>query len=148
MTFTFNILVVGIMVSIIFYEITQISPGGIIVPGLLAMYINQPQRIIYTIIVAIVTYFIVKFISRYVIVFGKRRFVLMIIISIVINLILELIITGISINLLSISIIGYTIAGLIANEVSKQGLNKTIPALVIVMCIIELIVLISNAIGA
>lgn len=148
MTFTFNILVLGIMVSIIFYEITQISPGGIIVPGLLAMYINQPQRIIYTIIVAIVTYFIVKFISRYVIVFGKRRFVLMIIISIVINLILELIITGISINLLSISIIGYTIAGLIANEVSKQGLKKTIPALVIVMCIIELIVLISNAIGA
>ena len=148
MTFTFNILVLGIMVSIIFYEITQISPGGIIVPGLLAMYINQPQRIIYTIIVAIVTYFIVKFISRYVIVFGKRRFVLMIVISIVINLILELIITGISINLLSISIIGYTIAGLIANEVSKQGLKKTIPALVIVMCIIELIVLISNAIGA
>ena len=148
MTFTFNILVLGIMVSIIFYEITQISPGGIIVPGLLAMYINQPQRIIYTIIVAIVTYFIVKFISRYVIVFGKRRFVLMIIISIVINLILELIITGISINLLSISIIGYTIAGLIANEVSKQGLKKTIPALVIFMCIIELIVLISNAIGA
>lgn len=148
MTFTFNILVLGIMVSIIFYEITQISPGGIIVPGLLAMYINQPQRIIYTIIVAIVTYFIVKFISRYVIVFGKRRFVLMIVISIAINLILELIITGISINLLSISIIGYTIAGLIANEVSKQGLKKTIPALVIVMCIIELIVLISNAIGA
>ena len=141
MTLTFNVLVLGILVSIIFYEITHISPGGIIVPGLLTMYINEPQRIIYTIIVAIITYFIVKLISRYLIVFGKRRFALMIIISIVINLILELIITG-------ISIIGYTIAGLIANEVAKQGIKKTIPSLVIVMCIIELIVLISNVIGA
>ena len=148
MTLTFNVLVLGILVSIIFYEITHISPGGIIVPGLLTMYINEPQRIIYTIIVAIITYFIVKLISRYLIVFGKRRFALMIIISIVINLILELIISGISINLLSISIIGYTIAGLIANEVAKQGIKRTIPSLIIVMCIIELIVLISNAIGA
>lgn len=148
MTFTFNVLVLGILVSIIFYEITHISPGGIIVPGLLTMYINQPQRIVYTIIVAIITYFIVKLISRYVIVFGKRRFVLMIIISIVINIILELIISGISLNLISISIIGYTIGGIIANDISKQGLKRTIPSLVIVMCIIELIVLISNAIGA
>lgn len=148
MTFTFNVLVLGILVSIIFYEITHISPGGIIVPGLLTMYINQPQRIVYTIIVAIITYFIVKLISRYVIVFGKRRFVLMIIISIVINIILELIISGISLHLISISIIGYTIGGIIANDISKQGLKRTIPSLVIVMCIIELIVLISNAIGA
>lgn len=148
MTFTFNVLVLGILVSIIFYEITHISPGGIIVPGLLTMYINQPQRIVYTIIVAIITYFIVKLISRYVIVFGKRRFVLMIIISIVINIILEIIISGISLNLISISIIGYTIGGIIANDISKQGLKRTIPSLVIVMCIIELIVLISNAIGA
>lgn len=148
MTFTFNVLVLGILVSIIFYEITHISPGGIIVPGLLTMYINQPQRIVYTIIVAIITYFIVKLISRYVIVFGKRRFVLMIIISIVINIILELLISGISLHLISISIIGYTIGGIIANDISKQGLKRTIPSLVIVMCIIELIVLISNAIGA
>ena len=148
MTFTFNVLVLGILVSIIFYEITHISPGGIIVPGLLTIYINQPQRIVYTILVAIITYFIVKLISRYVIVFGKRRFVLMIIISIVINIILELIISGISLHLISISIIGYTIGGIIANDISKQGLKRTIPSLVIVMCIIELIVLISNAIGA
>ena len=147
MTISFNTLILGIMVAIIFYEITNISPGGIIVPGLLAMYISQPQRIVYTIIVAIVTYLIVKLISKYFIVFGKRRFVLMIIISIIINFILELIITGLSINLLSVSIVGYTIAGILANEISKQGIKKTIPSLVIVMCIIELIVLIANSIG-
>ena len=45
MTIDFNVLVLGILISIIFYEITHISPGGIIVPGLLAMYINQPQAV-------------------------------------------------------------------------------------------------------
>ena len=148
MTIDFNVLVLGILISIIFYEITHISPGGIIVPGLLAMYINQPQRIVYTIIVAVITYYIVKFISRYLIIFGKRRFALMIIISILLNIVLELIINGLSIHLLSISLIGYTIAGLIANDISKQGVAKTIPSLVVVMCIVEFVVFIGNIIGA
>lgn len=148
MTISFNVIILGVLVSIIFYEITHISPGGIIVPGLMAMYINQPARMIYTVVVAIITYFIVKLMSKYFIIFGKRRFALMVIISIVLNLILELIISAASINLISVSLIGYTIAGLIANEISKQGIKRTIPSLVIVMMIIELIVLVSNTIGA
>ena len=112
------------------------------------MYINQPQRIVYTVIVAVITYYIVKFISRYLIIFGKRRFALMIIISILLNIVLELIINGLSIHLLSISLIGYTIAGLIANDISKQGIVKTIPSLIVVMCIIEFVVFIANIIGA
>ncbi len=148
MTIDVNVVVLGVLISIIFYEITHISPGGIIVPGLLVMYINQPQRIVYTIIVAIITYYIVKFISKYLIIFGKRRFALMIIISILLNIILELIIHGISINLISISIIGYTIAGLIANDIYKQGIERTIPSLIVVMLIIEFVVFIGNIIGA
>jgi len=148
MVIDLNIVILGILISIIFYEITNISPGGIIVPGLLALYIKQPERIVYTVAIAIITYFIVKLLSKYIIIFGKRKFVLMIIISIFLNIILELIISTASINLVSINIIGYTIAGLIANDISKQGIKKTIPSLAIVTLIIELIVLITNQIGA
>ena len=45
---SYSILIIGILVSIIFYELTDISPGGIIVPGLLVMYFNSVERIIYT----------------------------------------------------------------------------------------------------
>ena len=55
-----NILILGIIISIIYYEITDISPGGIIVPGLLVMYITQPERILYTLVVALITYFQLK----------------------------------------------------------------------------------------
>lgn len=142
-----NILILGIIISIMYYEITDISPGGIIVPGLLVMYITQPERILYTLVVALITYFLVKLLSKYIVIFGKRRFVLLIIISIFVNFILHLILVGSSVSLLNISIIGYTIAGLIANDFFKQGIKKTIPSLIIVVGIIELIVIICNQIG-
>ena len=35
-----DIIIFGIILSIIFYEITEISPGGLIVPAYIAFYIN------------------------------------------------------------------------------------------------------------
>ena len=145
---SFTILIIGILISIIFYELTDISPGGIIVPGILVMYFDSIERIIYTIIIAFITFLIVKLLSKYLLVFGKRRFVLMIIVSITLNIILELIMGALSVNLLSISIVGYTIAGLIANDFYKQGVKKTLPALTICVCLLELIVIIGYQLGA
>jgi poly-gamma-glutamate biosynthesis protein PgsC/CapC len=143
----YTILVIGILISIIFYELTDISPGGIIVPGLLVTYINSIERVIFTVIIALLTYLIVKFLSKYVLVFGKRRFALMIIISIFLSIIFELITHALSGYLLSVSIVGYTIAGLIANDFYKQGVKKTLPALAICVCLLELIVIIGYQLG-
>jgi len=134
-----NIIIIGLLISIIFYEITDISPGGIIVPGLLVLYFNQVDRMIYTVVIAIISYLVVKWASRYFIIFGRRRFVLLIVISLVINFVLQLLLKSFSISMLNVSIIGYTIAGLIANDFYKQGVKKTLPALVIVVGIVELI---------
>ena len=148
MTMGLNIVLLCVIISIIFYEITDISPGGIIVPGLMVLYIQEPERMVYTVIVAVITYYVVKLISKYLIIFGKRRFVLMIIVSIILNFIVQLITNTLSANLLSISIVGYTIAGLIANDFYKQGIKKTLPALTICVCLLELIVIISYQLGA
>lgn len=145
---SYSILIIGILISIIFYELTDISPGGIIVPGIMVMYFNSIERIIYTLIIAVATYLLVKLLSKYILVFGKRRFVLMIVISIFLNIIVSLIMNRLSADLLSISIIGYTIAGLIANDFYKQGIKKTLPAFVICLGIIELIVIIGYQLGA
>ena len=141
---TVNLVIIGVLLSIIFYEITDITPGGIIVPGLLALYYKQIDRVIYTIVIALIAYFIVKLLSRYFVIFGKRRFVLMIIISLFLNIILDLILHSFSLNLLNLSIIGYTITGIIANDIYKQGINRTIPALVIVTGLTILIGLLCN----
>ena len=103
----YSILIIGILISIIFYELTDISPGGIIVPGIMVMYFNSIERIVYTLIIAFITYLIVKLLSKHILVFGKRRFVMMIVISIILNILVSLIMNALSVNLLSISIIGY-----------------------------------------
>ncbi len=143
-----NIIILGIIVSIIFYEITDISPGGIVVPGLMVMYVNQFDKMIYTVIVAIITYLLVKFISRYLVIFGKRRFVILILVSILINFLLQLLLHSFSINLLNMSIIGYSIAGIIANDMYKQGIKRTLPSLAIVIVVLELIILVYQQLGA
>lgn len=145
---SYTILIIGVLVSIIFYELTDISPGGIIVPGLLVMYSHSIERIIYTIIIALITFLIVKLLSKRLLIFGKRRFVLMIVISIMLSIILELITNALSVNLLSVSIVGYTVAGLIANDFYKQGVKKTLPALAICVGLLELIVIIGYQLGA
>lgn len=142
-----SIIIIGVIVSIIFYELTNISPGGIIIPGLMVLYINQVDRIIYTVIVAVITCLIVKFISRYLIIFGKRRFALMIIIGVLLNFLLELLLHSFSINLLSISIIGYTVTGIIANEMYKQGYKRTISSLAIVVGFLELLLILMKNLG-
>jgi len=147
MTMGLNIVLLGVIVSIIFFEITDISPGGIIVPGLMVLYIQEPERMVYTVIVAVITYYVVKLLSKYLIIFGKRRFVVMIFVSILINFLLDMLLKMTSFNMINISIIGYTIAGLIANDFHKQGLNRTIPALFICISIIELISIILLQIG-
>lgn len=147
MTLGLNVVLLGVIISIIFYEITDISPGGIIVPGLLVLYIKQPERIIYTIIIGILTYFIVKFISKYLIIFGKRRFVVMIFVSVVLNVLIGYALSWTSISLLNISIIGFTISGLIANDIYKQGLRRTVPSIAIVVCIIQLILIVVRQVG-
>ena len=142
-----NVLILGVIISIIYYEITNISPGGIIVPGLLVLYISHPERIVYTLIISVITYFLVKLLSRYLLIYGRRRFALMIAVSVLLNLILQFIMMGFSLNLFNISLIGYTVSGLIANDIYKQGIKKTIPSLAIVTCIVELLVILADRIG-
>ncbi|HHU24322.1 MAG: poly-gamma-glutamate biosynthesis protein PgsC [Bacilli bacterium] len=137
-----NIIIIGLLISIIYFEITEISPGGIIVPGLMVLYVNQIDRMIYTVIIALFSYLVVKWASRYFIIFGRRRFVLLIVVSLALNFILQLLLKSFSISMLNISIIGYTLAGLIANDFYKQGIKKTLPSLVIVVGIIELIAIV------
>lgn len=140
---TSEVLIIALIVSIIFFELTNLTPGGIIVPGLMVLYITSPLRIVYTLAIAIVSFFIVKWMSKRFIIFGKRRFVLLIIISFLLNLIINLIF-GIAIwdfSSSAIYLVGYSVAGIIANNMYKQGVIKTTLSLGIVIGITELIIL-------
>jgi len=39
-------LLIGLIVGLLFYELFEISPGGVISPGYFALFVNQPVRLI------------------------------------------------------------------------------------------------------
>ena len=146
---TSEILIIAFIISIIFFELTDLTPGGLLVPGLFVLYINSPLRLVYTLAIAILSFFIVNLLSKKLIIFGKRRFALFIIISIILNIVINLIL-GITILDFSsnvLNLVGYSVAGIIANNMFKQGIVKTTLSLGIVVGITELIVILLVNLG-
>jgi gamma-polyglutamate biosynthesis protein CapC len=134
-------LMIGLFIALIFYELTDISPGGMIVPGMIAYYFYDPRRIVLTILIAIVASTLVKALANHLIIFGKRKFVMHIIVAALIAVLLSLSVQWFSLTWFDIPIIGTVIAGILAHEVTRQGIIKTISALCIVVLITIMLVL-------
>ena len=132
---------IGIMVSFAFYEIVGFSPGGIVVPGYVALFLDQPIRILVTLLVALLTYFAVKILSNYIILYGRRRFLAMVLVSFLLKWLIEEMIIKMPIPGVELRSIGYIIPGLIANEMRRQGIFPTIYSLAIVSIFVRLILL-------
>jgi poly-gamma-glutamate biosynthesis protein PgsC/CapC len=132
---------IGIVISFAFYEIIGLSPGGIVVPGYIALFLNQPLRILITLVIAFLTYFIVILLSNYIILYGRRRFFTMIILGLLLKWLIEEIIIEIPLAEIELRSIGYIIPGLIANEMRRQGIFPTLYSLAIVSVLVRLILL-------
>ena len=132
---------IGVMVSFAFYEMVGFSPGGIVVPGYVALFLDQPIRILVTLLVALLTYFAVKILSNYIILYGRRRFLSMVLASFLLKWLIEEMIIKMPISGIELRSIGYIIPGLIANEMRRQGIFPTIYSLAIVSIIVRLILL-------
>lgn len=139
-----EVIILGIILSIIFYEITEISPGGLIVPAYIAFYLDNSQRVVITILAGILTFLIVKFISNHAIVYGRRKFALYIMISFIIRVVLKYfniyIVNEYELFILGGSIIGVIIPGIIAQEIDRHGMIRTISSLLILSIFIKSII--------
>ena len=122
----------AIFIGFIFFEISGLTAGGIIAPGYLALYLDEPLRILVTLLISTLTYGVVLLLSRFTILFGRRRFLLMILIGFLLRAAFD----GLQVYLpetgFDLQAIGYIVPGLIANEFYRQGIGKTIMAIVIV----------------
>jgi poly-gamma-glutamate biosynthesis protein PgsC/CapC len=134
----FQAIGIGIAIGFLFYELVGLSPGGIVAPGYIALFINQPWRIIITVAIAILTYYIVLFLSNYMILYGKRRFLSMILISFFVKWLVEGVLLQLPVISIEVQSIGYIIPGLLANEMQRQGILPTILATAIVAILVRL----------
>ena len=126
----------GVLVSLIFTELLGASAGGIVVPGYIALYLDRPVQIITTLLVAFATWMLIRLISSFTILYGKRRMAL----SILVGFILGWIVSGMKMNVMSFNVdsVGYIIPGLIANWLERQGLVKTISTMIIAAVLVRI----------
>jgi poly-gamma-glutamate biosynthesis protein PgsC/CapC len=133
---------IGLVVSLTFSEMLGLTAGGMVVPGYVALYMDRPIIIILTLLVSYLTYFIVHSLSAVMIIYGRRRTVLMILVGFAMGALLRSFGTlPLPMTTIDLSIIGYIIPGLIAIWIDRQGLLESFSALIIASVIVRIILI-------
>lgn len=132
---------IGILLSFIYTELTGLYAGGIIVPGYLAFFWQQPFRIAATVITALITFFVIKILSNYIIMYSRRRFTACVIIGYLIGWFYRTLFLEYLPLTEDIRVIGYIIPGLLANDMLRQGILLTLSSLTIVSVVVRLLML-------
>ncbi len=76
-----EIVILGVLLSILFYEFTGYSPAGMIVAGYMVLSLQTPMRIVYTLLIVLLTVALARLLSRFMILYGRRLFAVMILLS-------------------------------------------------------------------
>lgn len=137
-------LVVGVVVSILFYERVQLTTGGAIVPAYLSMFLPAPISIVTTLAVAYLTYYVVSvLIAKKWILYGRRKFEVEILVGLAFVSVTT-VIAGYLSNwdplLLGLGGVGMLIPGVLAHDMFRQGPRKTLLAVSATTAIVALIV--------
>jgi poly-gamma-glutamate biosynthesis protein PgsC/CapC len=120
---------IGLILAVLYVEIMDIYPGGIIVPAYIALYLDQPLRVLATVLIALLSLLTYRFLSRFFILFGRRRFVMLLLLGALWGQLLFLITPHIFAGAMELRVIGWVIPGLLANNCEKQRFFATLASL-------------------
>lgn len=160
---------VGLVVSLLFSELFGLAAGGLVVPGYMALYLTRPLDVAASLSAALLTFFLVRIASTFVIVYGRRRTALMILVGYAVGVLISTAL-GVAIESLSdpatlqvaqspmptgaafqataparesieAGVIGYIVPGLIAIWLDRQGVVPTLAALLASAVVVRLVLI-------
>ena len=135
----FSTVALSVSLSFLVTELTGLLTGGMVSAGYLAFYFSEPMRILSTFLLSALIALILRLSREFLILYGRRRFMLSILLSILFVYALEKAYFIMSPLSLDLRVIGYIIPGLIANDMEKQGIIRTSLALIIVTALVKLL---------
>ena len=131
---------IGMILSLFLSETLGVTAGGVIVPGYIALNLDDPYRIITTFVISSIVYLIIQFLSNFILIYGKRRIVLALILGFLFGSITRTGGENILFNI-DLVVVGNIIPGLIANWMDKQGVIRTISTVLITACVTHLFIM-------
>ena len=125
---------IGMCLSLILTETLGVTAGGVIVPGYIALNLHDPYSVIATFLVSLIVLWIIKFLSQFMFIYGKRRLVLSLILGFLFGYLSKVYLNPEQINILpfEFSSIGNIIPGLLASWMDRQGPIKTVSVVIII----------------
>ncbi len=122
----------GMVLSLLLSESMGVVAGGIIVPGYIALHLQDLPSIFLTFFISFLTYLIIYILSKKLLIYGKRRLILSLLLAFLLGLAFR---TFAQIN---IDYVGFIIPGLIASWMDRQGVVRTISVILIESSIVHL----------
>ncbi len=116
-----EIVIVGILIAILYSEISGYSTGGMVAPVYLALNLKDPWRIAFSLLVVLLVWACDKLIGKFLILYGRRLFA----VNVVLSFLFSFLIGAIGIFPFGIRVIGYLVPALIVRDLERQGVVKT-----------------------
>lgn len=132
----------GLILSLLSYEVFGLAAGGIVVPGYIALQLSHPDRVAGTLGVSLLAYLIIKVLGQYTFLYGRRQMVLSLLVGgLLANFSRQFLIVDISSTTLELQAVGWVIPGLMAHWFAKQGIFKTISVLFVSSVLVRFILI-------
>ena len=80
---------VGLLVCLIFVGYLGLMTGGMVVPGYIALVMHDPGSVILTLVDALIIFFIARILSHFLIIYGRRRIALIMLISFLLGVLMR-----------------------------------------------------------
>lgn len=138
-------LVIGVAVSLLYAERTGVIPAGMVVPGYLALVLDQVLFVGAIFLISFSAFLIVHYgVSRLTILYGRRRFVAMLGVGIVLKLVFDYFYPALPFEVYEFRGIGVIVPGLVANSIARQGLPHTVFSTLLLSGVTFLLVFVVN----
>jgi len=132
----------GLILSLLSYEVFGLAAGGIVVPGYIALQLSHPDRFAGTLVVSLVTFLVIKVLSQYTFLYGRRQMVVCLLVGCLLaNFSRQFLTFNIAATTIELQAVGWVIPGLLAHWFAKQGIFKTISVLFVSSVLVRLILI-------
>ena len=125
--------ILGVVVSMLVYQRTQLTTGSIVVPGYTGLFLFLPVTIAATFANALVTYwFVNKVLRKRWVLYGRDRFAVQAVVSIALQAVMLKVSPSMpwlwEADIPILVGVGYVVPALIAHDMGRQGIKKTVKA--------------------
>ncbi|MGI5402110.1 poly-gamma-glutamate biosynthesis protein PgsC/CapC [Streptomyces sp. CA-135486] len=119
----------GLLFSLLCYLTTNLSPGGMITPGWLALTLAEDlQRAALVVFITVLTYVLTLVTQRFVILYGKRLFAAVVLIGVLLQATVVIVLQMKFPLLYANQTLGFIVPGLIAYQLVRQPKGATLLA--------------------